>query len=127
MPPVLYIALCKLARCAHHNLRAQQVRRGPSQGHGILQLVAKTRSTTGLVKTGLGPQPASHRLVQQPAVHQGIKQRIGGLDRGSPQQMVPGAAHLRQALGRKLLRRLVSGLQGLTWRVTKADKECFFL
>ena len=78
MPPVLHVPFHKLPGSAQQNLRAQAFGCSPGQRHGVLQLVAKTGGTTCLVETSLRPQAASHRLVQQPAVHQGIKQRVRG-------------------------------------------------
>ena len=91
MPPVLYIALHKLARCAQNDLCPQHSRIRPNQRHGILQLVAKARSTARLVKACLGPQPTANGLVQEPAVDHGIQQRVGRFDRRGTQQAVPGA------------------------------------
>ena len=97
VPPMLHIALGELARRGQHDLRAQHLRRRPGQRHRVLQLVAKSVRTPGLVEAGPRPQAARHRLVQQPAVHQGVEQRVGCLHRGRAEQLVPCPAHRLQA------------------------------
>ena len=101
MPPVLHIAFGKLPRGVEHDLPAQQVRRGPGQRHRVLQLIAETEGAAGLVKTGLRPESARHRLVQQPAVDHRVEQRVGGLHCRRAEQRVPVLAHRVHALGRR--------------------------
>ena len=98
MPPVLHVAFGKLARRADEDLLAQHGRCGPGQRHRVLQLVTKAGGAAGLIEAGLGPQPARHRLVQQPAVDQRVEQRVGRAHGGRAEQVVPVAAHLVQPL-----------------------------
>ena len=78
VPPVLHVALGELARRGAAAICARSMLgRGPGQRHRVLQLVAKAVGAAGLVEAGLRPQPAGHRLVQQPAVDQRVEQRVG--------------------------------------------------
>ena len=139
VPPMLHVALRKLARRAQHNLLTQQVRGRPRQRHCILQLVTKSGGTASLVETGLGPQAARYRLVQQPAVDHGVEQRVGRLDRGGFEQHVPtsarqlepiGSGH-RSHLGDELVRSLGAGgiaqqenpLYGFACRQSHFDRQ----
>ena len=83
-----------------HDLLAQHLRRGPGQRHRVLQLVAEAGGAAGLVEAGLGPQPARHRLVQQPAVDHRVEQRVGRLHGGGAEQRVPARAHRGQRAAR---------------------------
>ena len=58
VPPVLHIAVNKLARRIRDDLRAQHLRCGPGQRHHVLQLVPEPGGPACLVKTGFGPQAA---------------------------------------------------------------------
>ena len=98
VPPVLHVALRKLARGRGQDLLAQQVRRAPGQRQCVLQLVTKPGGTTGLIEAGFAPQAASHGLVGKPAVHQGIEQGVGRRDLRRLQQRVPPGLHLALAL-----------------------------
>ena len=89
VPPVLHITGFKLARRTQHDLRAQGVRPRPGQGHGVLQLVAVAGGAACLIKAGLGMQARCHRLVEQPAIDQHIKQRIGRAHLGGTEQRIP--------------------------------------
>jgi len=100
---MLYIARRKLARSAQHNLVSQQTRLHPHQCHGILQLIPETRGTTRLIETGFRRHAARQRLVQKPAIHQRIQQRIRSAYREFAQQRIPMDCHRLQALCRHFL------------------------
>src|SRR3981081_4725611 len=69
---------------------------GMHQRHHILELVAKTECTTGLIKTGSTPEPATQRLVEQPTVGNQIYRWIGGFDLNCAKRLLPILANAFQ-------------------------------
>src|SRR3546814_607733 len=76
-PPVLHIAFLELAPGRAQQLRAGFIGFGDAGRHHVLQLVAETVGTAGLVVGGARPHPAAQRPVQQPAVEQAVHAAIG--------------------------------------------------
>src|ERR1700689_4936666 len=58
MPPVLYIAFCKLPGGMQQDLFAGQVGPGMKNGQHILKLIPETKGPTGLVKSAPAKDPA---------------------------------------------------------------------
>ena len=59
MPPMLDIALLELPAGSQQDLGAGKLRLNVEKGHDILQLIAKTKSAAGLVKSGTPPETAA--------------------------------------------------------------------
>ena len=100
VPPVLHVALLKLPPRAQQQVLAQQPRLGVDQGHGVLQLIAKTERPARLVEAAARPHPAGQGLVQQPAVGQHIEHRVRCLHLHRAQRVVPVLPHPLQRAAR---------------------------
>ena len=74
---MLHIAFAELMRRGAQKMLAGQGRFGMHQRHHILQLVAKSEGSAGLIKSGAAPEPAAQGLIQQPAVRHHIHRRVG--------------------------------------------------
>ena len=117
VPPVLDITRFELAGSANNDLLAEHPGCCPSQGQGVLQLISKASGPARLIEPGFGPQPARDRLVKKPAIHHGIKQRVGCLDLRRTQKTVPGQAHLGQSVWRTDLACKGSQFPGSLWTI----------
>ena len=105
VPPVLDVALDELARGRAQDLRASEVGPRQRQRQHVLQLIAKPEGAAGLVVAAARPQPAGHRLIEQPSVHQEIERVIGRADLDGLQNRLPRALRRRQrGLGRAPVR-----------------------
>ena len=78
---MLDIAFNELVFAAKEDLVSQKLRFGVYDSHRILQLIAKTECTAGLVIAASGPETAGDGLVHQPAVCQHVKRGIRCLTR----------------------------------------------
>ena len=58
MPPVLHVAFFKLMSGGEHDLLSRNFRMAVDQRHNVLQLIAKTECTAGLVKSRASPDAA---------------------------------------------------------------------
>ena len=74
MPPVLNVAFAELSARAQQKLRPKKLRFGVDERHGVLQLVAETKSAARLVVTAARPHTAGERLVDEPAVREHIRE-----------------------------------------------------
>ena len=61
------------------------------QRHHVLQLVAKTVRAAGLVEACAREQPASARLVEQPAIQDEVRRDVGRVDGDRAEHVVPFA------------------------------------
>ena len=64
------------------------------QRHHVLQLIAKTERTAGLIKRRAGPDAARKRLIQKPAVEHCVQRRIGSSDFDRGEKFVPMTQYL---------------------------------
>ena len=91
MPPMLHIAFAELMRGGAQQMLAGEGRFGMHQRHHILQLVAESKGSAGLIKPRAAPEPAAQGLIQQPAVghhiHGGIGRFHAALRRASDSNM----------------------------------------
>ena len=74
---MLHIAFAELMRGSAEQMLAGEGRLGVHQRHHVLQLVAESVGTAGLIKPRAAPESAAQGLIQQPAVRQHIHGRIG--------------------------------------------------
>ena len=83
---------------------------GPREGqrHHVLQLVAEAERAAGLVVAAARPEPAAHRLIEQPAVHQRVERIVGRPHLDRVERVVPRRVHPR-ARGRGRVRRVRDG------------------
>ena len=88
-PPVLHVALGKLAPGGAQQVLARQVGAAHAQRHHVLQLVAEAPGAAGLVVRGARPQAAGGDLVQQPVVEQDVERAVGRADLHGVEQVVP--------------------------------------
>src|SRR3989338_4375068 len=88
-PPMLKVALDKLSSRGSKEMFPWELRFRHHERHSILQLIAKSVCTAGLVQCRTGPHPASQCLIQQPAVEQNIHRSIGGSHLQCTQGFVP--------------------------------------
>src|SRR5450830_182232 len=100
MPPMLHIPLKELALGATDQLLAGEPRCRMDQRHGILQLIAESVGTAGLIIATPSPEPAGYCLVNQPAVGQYVQRWIRCFHLHSTQGMVPVFPHRFQCLPR---------------------------
>src|SRR3990170_3623572 len=98
MPPVLHVTLKELALGATDQLLAGEPRRSMDKRHGVLQLIAKTVGTAGLIIPTAAPEPAGHCLVDQPAVGQHVQRRVRRLHVHRAKGSVPVSPHRFQCL-----------------------------
>jgi len=69
---VLHVAFGELPRGGTQQMFPREVRQHVRQCHAILQLIAETERTARLIKPGARPEPASQRLIQQPAIEHDV-------------------------------------------------------
>src|SRR6516225_2305842 len=89
MPPMLHVALLKLTRRGEQDLFARFARCAVDDGHRVLELVAKTKCSTRLVKRRPAPHPTGKNLVYQPAVHHQIHGWVRGSDLDRLEDAIP--------------------------------------
>src|ERR1700737_1171378 len=68
MPPVQHVAFAELVRCCTQNMLTGQSWFGMHEPHYVLQLVAKSKCSAGLIKAGSAPKATAQGLIEQPAV-----------------------------------------------------------
>ncbi len=78
MPPVLHVAFFELVRGREQDLFTRDLRTAVDERHHVLQLIAKTVSAAGLIKSRARPDATRERLIQQPAVEHRVQ---GGVRR----------------------------------------------
>ena len=74
---MLHVAFGELPAGAEQQVLAQHARAGMDERHRVLQLVAETVGSAGLVVAAARPHAAGDGLVHQPAVGQQVQRRIG--------------------------------------------------
>src|SRR5262245_21270332 len=89
MPPVLYVALLELPRRRAQQVLARQLGPAVNQGHDVLELVAKAVGAARLIIRRARPEPATQRLVQQPAIDEQIERAVGRRDLDGAEYLVP--------------------------------------
>src|SRR5438876_5845255 len=72
MPPVLDIAFLELMSRRAKDVFPRNFRLCINEGHYILQLIPKAIRTARLIKSRPGPDAARKRLIDQPAIKQGV-------------------------------------------------------
>ncbi len=70
---MLNVAFFELVRGVKQNLLAGDVRFGVNERHHILQLIAETERAARLIKRRTRPHAADERLIQKPAIDDGIQ------------------------------------------------------
>ena len=98
VPPMLNVTLRELTRRAGQQLAAKQCGRKAHHRHRVLQLVAETEGTTGLVVAGTRPQAAGHGLVRQPVIHERVESRVGRSHLHRLAQLAPDLTLTRKPL-----------------------------
>ena len=73
---MLNVAFDKLPACCPQQMGACQIRTRHAERHNVLQLVAKTVSPAGLIKSRSRPKPTGQGLVRQPAIDQNVEGTI---------------------------------------------------
>ena len=89
MPPVLHVAFDELARGGEHDMGAAEIRPRIQQRQRVLQLIAESERAAWLVRPTARPDPATERLIQQPAVHQQIERIVGRMHLDRAERVVP--------------------------------------
>ena len=92
-PPMLHIALGKLARSGAQDLIAQQLGLRQPQRHRVLQLIAESIGAAGLVEAGASPGAAGQRLIEQPAIHHDVERTVWRLDLHVSRELFPMRTH----------------------------------
>src|SRR5580704_17048828 len=69
---MLHVAFGELPRGGCKYMFAGELRGGINERHTILELVAKAKRSARLIQSGSSPEPATQRLIQEPAVQQKI-------------------------------------------------------
>ena len=93
MPPVLNVPLHELMGRGSDQVLARDRALGYGQGHHILELVAESVGTTGLIEGGSGPDPAGKRLVQEPPVEHQVQGAVGRSDLNRSEDVIPLCRH----------------------------------
>ena len=95
-PPMLDIALDKLAARRPQQMGAGEIGAHQSQRHAVLQLVAEAIGPAGLVEGRARPDAAGQRLVHQPAIQHDIHGAVGRLHLHLFEDAFPLLAHIFQ-------------------------------
>ncbi len=86
---MLNISLLKLMSGTEEKMSADESGFCVNERHGVLQLVAKTESTAGLVVPAPGPKTTCQRLVDKPAICQHVEGLIRRFDLYGAERAVP--------------------------------------
>ena len=111
MPPVLHVTLHELPAGGSEEVGPCDVRGGVEEGHRILELIAKAVGPAALVQARAAPHPAGERLVQEPAVQQGVEGGLGRAHLDDREPLLP-AVH-RPVDRRRRLRRAAEAIHRL--------------
>ena len=87
MPPMLHVAFPELPGGGAQQVLAGERRFGVHQRHRVLQLVAETIGSAGLIESRPPPEPAAQCLIEQPAVRHHVHRR----DRAYPHSPRPAS------------------------------------
>jgi len=90
---MLHVAFEELSPGVTNELLAGEPRRRMNQRHGVLQLIAETISTAGLIIAAAAPDSAGQGLVYQPAVGQHVECGVGRVDVDGTERAVPMVPH----------------------------------
>src|SRR6516164_3635931 len=86
---MLHISFNKLPTCCSQEVLAGQRRSRIDKRHSVLKLVAKSKSTSGLIQRRASPKAATQGLIEQPSVQQEIDRKIRGFYLDRAQELVP--------------------------------------
>src|ERR1051325_1898530 len=89
MPPMLDVALQELPRSGGEDMAPREFRGGIQERHRVLQLIAKSEGAARLVERGATPEPATQRLVKQPAIQQQVRRSQGSANLEDSEHRVP--------------------------------------
>src|ERR1700680_1514199 len=89
MPPMLDVALDKLAARSPQDVFSCELGSGDGNRHAILQLVTKPVRAAYLIKTRARPHPAAKRLVEQPPIQHDIHALVGRLHLDGIEKAIP--------------------------------------
>src|ERR1700693_1751703 len=89
VPPMLDIALEELMGRRPHKMLAGKRRLGVDERHRVLQLVAKSVSPTGLIKTSAPPKTTAQNLVQQPAIGHQVHRYVRSSHLNNTKRLLP--------------------------------------
>src|ERR1700730_7986035 len=89
VPPMLDVALPELMCGRTQQMLTDQGWLGVNQGHRVLQLVAKSVCTTGLIKPGTSPKTTTQDLVQQPAIGHQVYRGVRSFHVDSTKRLLP--------------------------------------
>src|ERR1044072_1107435 len=103
MPPVQHIAFFELPCRGRQNLFTRNLGPRIDKRHHVLQLIAKTKSTTRLIKSGAAAHATSEDLAKQPAIHECVHRCVRCSDLNRAQRLVPEIQPLVQRLVHHLL------------------------
>ena len=101
VPPVLDVALAELMRCRAQDMRSRHRRFAVDECHSVLQLVAESKRTAGLVDRGPRPHATGKRLIERPAVDERIELRGGRSNVNRAQSRGPRIDRLLRVLLRE--------------------------
>src|SRR3989304_10591450 len=101
MPPMLDITFLELMRRAEEEVLTHETRVCVDERHHILQLVAETEGTPGLVISAAGPETARYSLVHEPAIGQDIYGLVGCFRLHGAKRVVPVFPHLFERVTRR--------------------------
>ena len=88
-PPVLHVARPELASRGTQDVLAGDGGPRDAKRHHILQLIAIAPGAARLVKRGTRPQPASERLIEQPAVQEHVHRPVRRLYLDRAERLLP--------------------------------------
>jgi hypothetical protein len=97
---MLYIAFYELARRRPEQMLANKRGFGMNKRHHILQLIAESESSTGLIVAAAPPQTASYDLIYEPAIDHYVEGWIWRLHLYSAERAPPVTVHAFQNLMR---------------------------
>jgi hypothetical protein len=86
---MLDISFGKLAPCANEQVFTHKPRLGMDESHGVLQLVAETKGSPGLVISAPTPEPAGQSLIKEPAIGKEIDGWVGCFHLDGTKRVVP--------------------------------------
>src|SRR5207247_2256011 len=77
VPPMLHVAFDELTRRRQQDVGSTEIRSRVQERQDVLQLVAETERTAGLVRSASRPETATERLIEQPAIDQQVERVVG--------------------------------------------------
>ena len=94
VPPVLHVALDKLAARGAQQMTARDLGLGIEKRHGILELIPKSVGAARLIERRPRPHATGQRLIQRPSIEQDVEFGLRRPDADDRQTLVPSTGRV---------------------------------